>query len=51
MRRTFDFLFGLGRAHAPWSVDAGAIVELVSVAVLVGVYVVGAAVVRPFRRN
>jgi hypothetical protein len=40
----------MSRAHAPWSVDAVAIVELVSVAVLVGFYMVGALVVRAVRR-
>jgi hypothetical protein len=39
----------MSRAHAPWSVDSVAIVELVSVAVLVGFYMAGAFVVRVVR--
>jgi hypothetical protein len=40
----------MSRAHAPWSVDAVAIVELIAVAVLVGFYMAGALVSRAIRR-
>lgn len=37
------------RAHAPWSVSVGAIIELVSVAVFVGMFGAAAFVVRVVR--